>query len=193
MLDLSRLNINVSSSGSSGRVRGGAEKHEIYAAAFGGHLFYDLFSQGQGGPWPLAPPPDPLLVSQTGHPQRFKTSTKIHSAVFVSSFRRRRGPSFIVPCFWTQFSPDGNTKYHASNIGLRPIHTVRQWRWENCSRVNTLIDIYLFWDIYLITCVHHSHSHSPCELVLKRHYMMVHNIFNGIILNIKYCGCCWRN
>ena len=38
------------SSGSSGRVRGGAEKHEIYAAAFGGHPFYDLFSQGQGGP-----------------------------------------------------------------------------------------------------------------------------------------------
>ena len=33
----------------------GAEKHEIYVAAFGGHLFYDLFSQGQG------PPPDPLL------------------------------------------------------------------------------------------------------------------------------------
>ena len=46
----------VLSSGSSGRVRGGAEKHEIYAAAFGGHLFYDLFSQGQGGHGPLAPP-----------------------------------------------------------------------------------------------------------------------------------------
>ena len=43
------------SSGSSGRVRGG-EKHEIYAAAFGGHLFYDLFLQGQGGPWPPQPP-----------------------------------------------------------------------------------------------------------------------------------------
>ena len=44
------------SSGSSGRVRG-AEKHEIYAATFGGHLFYDLFSQNCGGtmvPW--APP-----------------------------------------------------------------------------------------------------------------------------------------
>ena len=35
------------SSGSSGWV-GGAEKHEIYAAAFGGHLFYDLFLQGRG-------------------------------------------------------------------------------------------------------------------------------------------------
>ena len=43
--------INQISSGSSGRVRGD-EKHETYAAAFGGHLFYDLFSQGRGGPWP---------------------------------------------------------------------------------------------------------------------------------------------
>ena len=45
------------SSGSSGRVRGGAEKHEIYVAAFGGHLFYDLFLQGQGGHGPPWPPP----------------------------------------------------------------------------------------------------------------------------------------
>ena len=51
------------SSGSSGRVGGGAEKHEIYAAAFGGHLFYDLFLQGQGGgPWPLGPPPGSATV-----------------------------------------------------------------------------------------------------------------------------------
>ena len=42
------------SSRSSGRVRGG-EKHEIYAAAFGGHLFYDLFLQGRGGMAPSAP------------------------------------------------------------------------------------------------------------------------------------------
>ena len=35
---------------------GGVEKHEIYVAAFSGHLFYDLFSQGQGGHGPLAPP-----------------------------------------------------------------------------------------------------------------------------------------
>ena len=33
------------SSGSSGRVRRGAEKHEIYVATFGGHRFNDLFSQ----------------------------------------------------------------------------------------------------------------------------------------------------
>ena len=37
-------------------------KHEIYAAAFGGHLFYDLFSQGRGEAWPPRPPPDPLLI-----------------------------------------------------------------------------------------------------------------------------------
>ena len=43
--------------------RGGAEKHEIYAAAFGGHHFYDLFWQdwewGRHGPLP-----DPLLVPE---------------------------------------------------------------------------------------------------------------------------------
>ena len=39
------------SSGSYGRVRDGGEKHEIYAAASCGHLFYDLFSQGGGGGW----------------------------------------------------------------------------------------------------------------------------------------------
>ena len=49
---------NVTSSGSSSRVEGGggAEKHEIYAAKFGGHLFYDLFLQGRGGHGPLGPP-----------------------------------------------------------------------------------------------------------------------------------------
>ena len=35
---------------------GGAEKHEIYVAAFVGHLFYDLFSQGRGGPMAPSPP-----------------------------------------------------------------------------------------------------------------------------------------
>ena len=48
-------------SGSSGRVKGD-EKHEIYVAAFGGHLFYELFSQGRGTMAP-APPPDPLLTN----------------------------------------------------------------------------------------------------------------------------------
>ena len=56
-VELFHINDLNTSSGSSGQVRGGAEKHEIYTAAFGGHLFYDLFSQGQGGPWPPRPPP----------------------------------------------------------------------------------------------------------------------------------------
>ena len=43
--------------GSSGWVGGGAKKHEIYVAAIGGHLFYDLFLQGLGGPWPPRHPP----------------------------------------------------------------------------------------------------------------------------------------
>ena len=49
--NLAELKLN--SSGSSVRcgwgVGGGAKKYEIYAAAFGGHLFYDLFLQGGGG------------------------------------------------------------------------------------------------------------------------------------------------
>ena len=32
------------------------KKHEIYAVAFGGRLFYDLFLQARGA-WPLAPRP----------------------------------------------------------------------------------------------------------------------------------------
>ena len=41
---------------------GEGKKHEIYLAAFGGHLFYDLVLQGLGGHGPLGtPPPDPLL------------------------------------------------------------------------------------------------------------------------------------
>ena len=35
--------------GSSGRVGGEGKKYEIYVAAFGSHLFCDLFLQGQGG------------------------------------------------------------------------------------------------------------------------------------------------
>ena len=34
----------------------GAEKHVIDVAAFGGHLFYDLFLQGPGGSWPPRSP-----------------------------------------------------------------------------------------------------------------------------------------
>ena len=39
----------------------GGEKHDIYAAAFGSHLFDDLFLQGQGSHATFPPPPDPLL------------------------------------------------------------------------------------------------------------------------------------
>ena len=52
------------SSGSSGRV--GGEKHEIYAAAFDSHLFYDLFLQGRGGARPCpSPTPDPPPRTKT--------------------------------------------------------------------------------------------------------------------------------
>ena len=34
---------------------GRGEKHEIYVAAFSGHHFYDLFSQGQGAMAPSPP------------------------------------------------------------------------------------------------------------------------------------------
>ena len=42
---------------------GGGKKHEIYVAAFDGHLFYDLFVQGLGGPWLPQHPLDPLLYT----------------------------------------------------------------------------------------------------------------------------------
>ena len=44
-----------SSIGSSGRVGGRGKKHEIYVAAFGGHLFYELFVQGWGVMAPRPP------------------------------------------------------------------------------------------------------------------------------------------
>ena len=49
---------SVGFSGSNGRVRRPRNmKHEIHAAAFGGHFFYDLFLQGRGPLLPLPPPP----------------------------------------------------------------------------------------------------------------------------------------
>ena len=35
---------------------GRGQKHEIYVATFGKHLFYNLFLQGQGAIAPMAPP-----------------------------------------------------------------------------------------------------------------------------------------
>ena len=57
---------SLHSIGSSDRVGGGGKKHEIYMAAFGGHLFYDLFVQGWGGMGPSAPHLDPLLLQCQG-------------------------------------------------------------------------------------------------------------------------------
>ena len=54
------------SSGSSESDRGdfwSNEKHEIY---FQGHLFYDLFSHGQGGGMAPSAPLDPLLPFLSG-------------------------------------------------------------------------------------------------------------------------------
>ena len=49
---------SICSIGSSRGVgEGGGKKHEIYVAAFGGHLFYDLFVQGWGRHGPLGTPP----------------------------------------------------------------------------------------------------------------------------------------
>ena len=62
----SHKTLTCNSIGSSGRVgRGGGKKHEIYVAAFGGHLYYDLFVQGWRGAWPPRHPLDPLLLSVT--------------------------------------------------------------------------------------------------------------------------------
>ena len=58
-MSLPLLNKCTFNSGSSGLVRG-AEKHDSYAGAFGSHLFYDLFSQGQREPWPPLSPPLPI-------------------------------------------------------------------------------------------------------------------------------------
>ena len=55
---MSQKSVLFHNSGGVGRVK----KHEIYAAAFGDHLFDDLVLQGQGSHAFLdPPPPDPLL------------------------------------------------------------------------------------------------------------------------------------
>ena len=47
---------------------GGPKKHEIYMAAFGGHLFYDLFVQGWGGAWPSRHPPGSATAARQALP-----------------------------------------------------------------------------------------------------------------------------
>ena len=85
----------VCSSGSSGRVRGGAEKHEIYAAAFGGHLFYDLFSQGRGGA--MAPSPPPWIRYWYGRAPHLNSNS-----LFFMQFRWKfyQWTSLILRCFY---------------------------------------------------------------------------------------------
>ena len=68
---------HCSSSGSSGWVRG-AKKHEIYAAAFGSHLFYNLFSQGRGRHGPLAPP-------------------RVYYCVVAMAVERTKNSTFLLP------------------------------------------------------------------------------------------------
>ena len=69
--------------GSSGRV-GGAKKHEIYVAAFGGHLFYDLFVQGLGGAMaPSAPPWIRYWARQHSKRNVFHTTDWLHLFVFT--------------------------------------------------------------------------------------------------------------
>ena len=47
---------------------GGVKKHEIYVAAFGGHLFYDFFVQGWGAMAPSTPPGSATAVwSEAGN------------------------------------------------------------------------------------------------------------------------------
>ena len=83
--------------GSSGRV-GGAKKHEIYVATFGGHLFYDLFVQGWGGHGPLSTPLDPLLNLLPHTPLPCTPPPSCHAPLL---------PHTPLPCMppplWTEF------------------------------------------------------------------------------------------
>ena len=54
---------HLSSSGSSGQVRG-AEKQEIYAATFGSHLSMTHLHRAGGGHGPLGPPGSATAISQ---------------------------------------------------------------------------------------------------------------------------------
>ena len=57
------LMTNIAVANPAAGLGGGGEKHEIYAATFGGHLFYDIILQGQGGGgrWPPSASQDLLL------------------------------------------------------------------------------------------------------------------------------------
>ena len=84
----------IFSSGSSGWVRG-TKKHEIYAAAFGGHLFYDLFLQGHG---PLGPPGPATGLSHT-------TCMETNKAVpwYTNARHRTCICDVHITCMWSTF------------------------------------------------------------------------------------------
>ena len=101
------------SSGSSSRVRR-AEKHEISAVAFDSHLFYDLFSQGQGGHGPLGHPLDPLLLFTY-----FTTIDLIVSCQFV-----------VTICTTPQIPPNCEPMHsYGPCVSVKPI--CRLWEEEN--------------------------------------------------------------
>ena len=62
----------------------GAEKHEIYAVSFGGHLFYDLFLHGQEGMAGSAPLLDPTILFIYLGPFGSAGSTSITKNTFTS-------------------------------------------------------------------------------------------------------------
>ena len=59
----------------------GGEKHEIYAVAFGGHhfynLFYNLFLQGRGGHGPLGYPPGSATALPSFYINYWNTNTRV--------------------------------------------------------------------------------------------------------------------
>ena len=65
-----------------------AEKHKIHAAAFGGHLFYNLFSQA-GGCTVLSPPP---WISYW--------TVALHSRILIKSCTKR---TYVLHIFYKKF------------------------------------------------------------------------------------------
>ena len=136
----------LTSSGSSGRVRGGAEKHEIYAAAFGGHLFYDLFLQGQGGPWPPWPPLDPLLLTRS-----YLVYSSLLTALLINTSSSRKLEDSLAACssFVHEFSLDSDatlrSTYHERELRTIEISSNTQiWQYLHflyCSKFENKGDL----------------------------------------------------
>ena len=115
-----QLKATVLSSGSSRRLRG-AERHEIYAAAFGGHLFYDIFLQGQGRGGDMAPlaHPDPLLVLVI---RVFRKLTKLAIMAILASEALLREK-----IQWQNVTPGGNRTQVASDSKSNTILSTLTW------------------------------------------------------------------